>query len=160
MFTRQIVHTKRNHMEKGSNGMTYDRLRRELSYVQGLVEGSQSDKVEHKILQRLIDVVDELIETTQRLDGRQHELEEYVEAVDEDLNDLELLIYDDEVEDYDDGFLEIICPECGEEVLLDVDDLEDDTIEQLCPKCHTLLVVEDVPDGEFEEKELEEVGHS
>ena len=50
-------------------------------------------------MHRLLDIVDQLVESVEQLDRRQSELEEYVEAVDEDLNDLELLVYDEEDED-------------------------------------------------------------
>ncbi|MCH5584174.1 hypothetical protein MK805_04230 [Shimazuella sp. AN120528] len=127
----------------------YDRLRREISYVEGLLEGSTTgNNPDAKALIRLIGVVDELVEATQKLDTRQAELEEYAEAIDEDLNDLELLFYDDED---DDNYL-ITCPECGEDVAVDLDDLEDDEIDLLCPNCHTTLTIEDASDAEEIEK--------
>ncbi|SEN23001.1 CD1247 N-terminal domain-containing protein [Lihuaxuella thermophila] len=122
----------------------YERLRRELAYIQGLLEGTQKqDSIEQKALGRLVDIIDELIEATQQMDKRQLELEEYVEAIDDDLNDLELVAYEDEEE-----MLELICPECGEHVLVDSADVEDETMELLCPKCHTVLDIEDVSDQE------------
>ncbi|WP_051271108.1 CD1247 N-terminal domain-containing protein [Shimazuella kribbensis] len=125
----------------------YDRLRREISYVEGLLEGSTTgNSPDAKALLRLIGVVDELVEATQKLDIRQAELEEYAEAIDEDLNDLELLVYDDE-EDDEDSYL-ITCPECGEDVAVDLDDLEDEEIDLLCPNCHTTLTIEDASDAE------------
>lgn len=124
----------------------YDRLRRELSYVEGLLEGSTvSNGPDAKAIGRLISVVDELIEAGQKLDIRQTELEEYAEAIDEDLNDLELLFYDDE--DEESSYL-ITCPECGEDVAVELDDLEDDEIDLLCPNCHTTLTIEDATDVE------------
>jgi hypothetical protein len=121
----------------------YESLKRDLSYIQGLLEGDSSHQhhVEYKGLNRLLDVIDQLIENNEQLDRRLMELEEYVEAIDEDLNDLELLIYDEE--DLE-GMVEVTCPECGEDVLVDEEDLEDDTVELLCPKCHTVLELEDV----------------
>jgi endogenous inhibitor of DNA gyrase (YacG/DUF329 family) len=123
----------------------YERLRREISYVEGLLEGSTTgNNPDSKAILRLIGVVDELVEATQKLDIRQSELEEYAEAIDEDLNDLELLVYDDED---DDSYL-ITCPECGEDVAVDLDDLEDEEIDLLCPNCHTTLTIEDASDAE------------
>lgn len=132
--------------------MMYERLRRELSYIQGLMEGNgiNPNSTEQKVMQRLVDVVDELIETVQQMDLRQTELEEYVESIDEDLNEVELFVYDE-----DDDMLEITCPECGEEVFVDVEDLEDETVELLCPKCHTVLIEDDASD-QAELKHLEE----
>ena len=41
----------------------------------------------------------------------------------------------------DEEMVEVVCPECGEEVL-------DGSIDFLCPKCHILLEVEDVNEEE------------
>lgn len=125
----------------------YDRLRREISYVEGLLEGSTAgNSPDAKAFTRLIGVVDELIEATQKLDTRQAELEEYAEAIDEDLNDMELLLYDDE-----DSYL-ITCPECGEDVSVDLEDLENEGIDLLCPNCHATLTIEDESDANEIEK--------
>lgn len=130
----------------------YERLRREISYIQGIVAGTgHNSQPESKAIQRLLDVIDELLEANQQLEHRFIELEEYVEAIDEDLNDLELLVYDDEEDDE----LRIVCPECGEDVYVDEEDLEDPEIELLCPECHTVLIVEDAGDME-EIKERDE----
>ena len=101
--------------------------------------------MEYKGLNRLLDIIDQLIEANEQMARRLTELEEYVEAIDEDLNDVEFLTYG---EDDDEEMVEVVCPECGEEVLLDEEDLEDDSVELLCPKCHTLLEVEDVNEEE------------
>lgn len=125
----------------------YESLKRELSYIQGLLEGDSSRQhhVEYKGLNRLVDIIDQMIEANEQLARRLTELEEYVEAIDEDLNDVELLTYG---EDGDEEMVEVVCPDCGEEVLIDEDDLEDDSVELLCPKCHTLLELEDVNEEE------------
>lgn len=122
----------------------YDRLRREVSYIEGLLEGNNRDE---KALIRLVGVIDELVEATQKLDTRQAELEEYAEAIDEDLNDLELLFYDDK-----DGETLLTCPECGEDVAVDLDDLDNNEIELLCPNCRTTLTIEDASEEEEIEK--------
>lgn len=132
----------------------YDRLRRELSYIEGLLEGSSTlDTPDAKAIGRLISVVDELVEAGQKLDMRQTEVEEYVEAIDEDLNDLELLIYDDEDEDS----ILITCPECGEDVSVDIDDLEEDEVDLLCPNCHTTLTVTDATEIEPKTSGIDEL---
>jgi hypothetical protein len=130
----------------------YDRLRRELSYVNGLLEGSSNNSLDMKAFERLISVVDELVDAGQKLDIRQTELEEYTEAIDEDLNDLELLFYDEDEEDT----LIFNCPECKEDIKVDLGDLEDDEIDLLCPNCRTVLTVEDDPDPELLNGRIEE----
>lgn len=131
----------------------YVNLKRDLSYIEGLLEGDENhrDHVESKALHRLLDIVDQLVESVEQLDRRQSELEEYVEAVDEDLNDLELLVYDDEDDEEFDEPVYVVCPECGEEVVVEAEDLEDDSIELLCPKCNTVLELQDIHDEEAEE---------
>lgn len=138
----------------------YDRLRREVSYVQGLMEsGNQNNHPEGKAIQRLLDIVDELLEANEHLELRFLELEEYVESIDEDLNELELLVYEDEEDDDDDedeGELCIVCPECGQDVYVDYEDVENSEIELLCPECHTVLIVEDASDTEPETSGIDE----
>jgi hypothetical protein len=140
-------------------------LRKDIAFIQGMMEGSgQIDqRMEGKVLSRLLTLVDDLIEEVYQSNLRLSELEEYVEAVDEDLNELELLVYDDEEdEDENAGFFEMECPKCGEQVLID-DDIfdDDDTYEVLCPECHTVLLVnDDEPDRDTEETETVQTTHS
>lgn len=136
----------------------YERLKRDISFIQGMLEGdvNHHEHVEYKAVQRLLDVTDQLVEVSEQLDRRLSELEEYVEAVDEDLNDLELLVYDDEDLEEDTELVTVTCPDCGEEVLIDEEDFEDDTIELLCPKCNTVLEVKDINEDEVDEIILEE----
>ncbi|SDY00194.1 CD1247 N-terminal domain-containing protein [Thermoactinomyces sp. DSM 45892] len=138
----------------------YDRLRREVSYVQGLMEGAnqESSHPEGKAIQRLLDIVDELLEANEHLEHRFLELEEYVESIDDDLNDMELLVYDDEddVDENDEDELCIVCPECGEDVYVDYEDVADAEIELLCPECHTVLIVEDASDIEPDNSGVDE----
>lgn len=148
----------------------YDRLRRDLSYVQGLLEGVQNQansSPESKALHRLVDVVDELVEAVQQLDLLHAELQEYVEAIDEDLNDMELDVYENEADETDDemievvdedeaGMVNVVCPDCGEEVMVEMDDLEDEEIEVLCPKCHTALVIEDITEADLADMDYNE----
>lgn len=129
----------------------FERLKRDLSYIEGLMEGSNfsQNSSEQKVIERLVKVVQDLVETTQQMDLRQIELEEYVDIIDEDLNDLELLSYG-ELDD-DDDVIEMTCPHCGEEVFIESEDLEDESIEILCPECHHTLILEDATlDGDVE----------
>ncbi|SHE45877.1 hypothetical protein SAMN05444392_101551 [Seinonella peptonophila] len=117
-------------------------LQREVAYLQGMLAGCKNkESHEYLILKRLLDLQEELVKEQEHLQLRQTELEEYTEAIDEDLNELELEIYDDQYS--------ITCPNCGEEVLVDEDDLEDDDLALLCPNCHhELFPEEDKKDSE------------
>ena len=92
---------------------------------------------------RLIELLDEWMEETEQLSRRQEELEEYVEAIDEDLNDLEMTVYDEEdLEEENAGYLKVECPECREDVWVDEKVLDDDSVEEvICPDCRTVLLV-------------------
>lgn len=66
---------------------------------------------------------------------------------DEDEDDL-FDMYDDE----EDGLFEIMCPECGEDVVVDFDMLDDEN-NIVCPNCHQEIELEfDVEDDETEEE--------
>ena len=64
---------------------------------------------------------------------KRQELEEYVEVMDEDLADLEDDVYEDGLEEEID-FCEIECPECGEMVYVDMDMLDEEN-KIICPNC-------------------------
>lgn len=70
-----------------------------IAYVQGLADGLglEENSKEGQILLELVDVVAELTEV---LDEKFEDLEDYVDAVEEDLAELEDYVYDDE--GYDD----------------------------------------------------------
>jgi DNA-directed RNA polymerase subunit delta len=88
----------------------------------------------------------------------QDQLEEYIEAVDDDLTDLEESVYGDfeddeleydedlEVEDNDTAidYMEMKCPNCGEAVFVDEDVFHgDEVVEVLCPECQETVLVND-----------------
>jgi hypothetical protein len=123
---------------------SFERLRRELSYLKGMTEGEERDhRLSPRAFQRLIQLLDEWMEETEQLSRRQEELEEYVEAIDEDLNDLEMTVYDEgDLEEEDAGYLKVECPECREDVWVDEKVLDDDSVEEvICPDCRTVLLV-------------------
>lgn len=131
------------------------RVRRDLAYIQGLLEGNQTlkDKPEGIVFTRLVHLLDEMAEEHEQMQIRLSELEEYVEAVDEDLNELEVLMYEDEEEweDEDIGFWKVICPDCQESVLVDEEFFEKESdVDILCPHCDAVLTVND--EGDVREK--------
>lgn len=131
---------------------SFERLRRDLAYLKGVTEGG--DEREHRLspraFHRLIQLLDEWMEETEQLSRRQEELEEYVEAIDEDLNDLEMAVYDEEdLQEEDVGYLKVECPECREEVWVDENVLDDDSVEEVfCPDCRTVLLVNREEEGQ------------
>lgn len=123
-----------------------------VAYIKGLAEGMEldTDSKEGKILSAIIDVLGDMCDEIDALDEAQVELAEQLDAVDEDLSDVETIIYedddeydDDEYEDEyedDDEVYEVVCPECGDKIYLDEDMLLDGRID--CPNCGTDLEFE------------------
>lgn len=126
-----------------------------LAYLQGLAEGLNLDKntKEGKLFTAIIDLLDEMIEDMEDIEDQQEELSEYIEAIDQDLGDLESEVYgeddypdEDEDEEWDEecDYVEVECPECHETVRFDCSILaDDDVIEITCPNCDHVVYVND-----------------
>ncbi len=113
-----------------------------VAYLKGLAEGLGLDgsTKEGKILSVMIDVLDDIALELQDLQDAQEEMEEGLDAVSEDLSDVESLLFEsddedeDEEEDEDDeSVYETTCPNCEEEIYFDESILEDGYVE--CPNC-------------------------
>ena len=114
-----------------------------VAYLKGLAEGLGLDgsTKEGKILSVMIDVLDDIALELQDLQDAQEEMEEGLDAVSEDLSDVESLLFEsddeedeDEEEDEDDeSVYETTCPNCEEEIFFDESILEDGYVE--CPNC-------------------------
>ncbi|MDO9536288.1 MAG: AraC family transcriptional regulator [Bacillota bacterium] len=145
-----------------------------MGYLRGLSEGLgiNDDTKEGKIIRQLISFLDDIVESVQSMQEDYDELFSYVEAIDEDLTDLENGFFEDEDEDEDeddddeddeddeddddyDVSFTVECPECRQEVAIDEDILEDEeSLEVLCPNCGRVVFIND----EEWEEELEESG--
>lgn len=136
-----------------------------VAYLKGLVEGLELDesKSETKVIKAMMDVLDDLALTVTDLSDDVDIMAEQLDAVDEDLGDLEEYVYDDEDEcdccDYDDcdccddDLYEVECPACHESVYVDESILEDGSIE--CHNCGEKLEFEIEFDDEDEAKDKE-----
>lgn len=111
------------------------------AYLRGLAEGlnMDADKPETKLFNAVMDLLDDLALTVSDLEDGLEILSEQVDAVDEDLDELESIVYEDfdDYDDEDDDFFEVECPNCGEIICLDEGVLEDGSIN--CPNCEELL---------------------
>jgi len=117
-------------------------LKERVSYLKGLVEGMniQDSTNEGKLLKAIIDVMDDMALAIDDLTEAQEELSDLVDDIDQDLNEVEKLVYEDEECD---GFIDKVqCPNCKEiiEVYDDMIDEDDNTIE--CPECHEKIAFE------------------
>lgn len=134
-------------------------LKERIAYLQGLAEGlNLDDKTkEGKMFTAIIGILDEMAQAIEDLASDQDDLEQYIEAVDEDLGEIEDEVYgddedscdccedDEEDEDFEEGsFVEVECPKCHDIVRFEASILEDeDVIEVTCPNCDEVVFVND-----------------
>jgi formylmethanofuran dehydrogenase subunit E len=112
----------------------------------------------------MVSVLEDMANEIEKMHDRLDENDEYMEAIDEDLADVESMIYDDdeepelvEVDDvydetnpeaYDDdevGYFEVECPNCHEMIAVDSDVFQDEDMvtELVCPECEHVFVIND-----------------
>ena len=117
-----------------------------VAHLKGLVEGMDfAESKESKVLNEVLDILEDIALTVSDLDDEMGLVTEQLDAVDEDLADLEEVFYD-ECEDWcdcdddcccDDEMYEVECPECGETVYFDEEIILEGEAE--CPNCGTVL---------------------
>ena len=151
-------------------------LTEKLAYIKGLREGLglEGDTKEAKVLLAIVDLLDDLTETVSMNEADIDQIYDEIDAIDEDLTDVEdALLYDDE-DDWDDEcdcdecthhhhhdddddlydeenpMYEVICPGCGETVVMDEETLL--SPDCACPNCGTSFEI-DFDEDEDEEEE-------
>ncbi|MCQ2454722.1 MAG: zinc-ribbon domain-containing protein [Clostridia bacterium] len=127
-----------------------------IAYIDGLAEGLNLDETtkEGKILAAVIDLLKDITEEICDVEDALDDMGEQIDAVDEDLANLEDFVFEDECgcgcdcdcdDDCDCGcgccddedLYEVECPNCHDTIYLDEDMLEDEGID--CPNCGTAL---------------------
>ena len=129
-----------------------------VAYMKGLAEGLSLDTKtkEGKLLTVMMDILEDMALEIEDLFDEQAELEEGLDAISDDLSDVETYLYEmdgeydeDEDEEWDgEGEIyETTCPVCEEEILFDETILEDGYVE--CPNCGEKLEFDlsDLSDG-------------
>ena len=126
-------------------------LTEKIAYIKGLAEGLSLDesKPEVKVINAIIDLLDDITYDVQDMEELYDELSAQVEEIDEDLADVEREVFDDEDEDdyfdddfddYDDDddvFYEVTCEGCGKKINVSEDVLLEGEIK--CPNCGEVL---------------------
>ena len=130
-----------------------------VAYLKGLAEGLglDADTKEGKILTVMIDILDDMALELQDLWDEQAEMEDGLDAVSDDLSDVESLLYetadgeDEEEDDEEEPVYETTCPNCEEAIYFDEDILADGSVQ--CPNCGEKLEfdLESLADSEEEE---------
>jgi len=122
-----------------------------VAYLKGLAEGLALDesKPEAKLIGAIIDVLDDMALTVSDLEDGLDLFSEQLDAVDEDLDELEGFVYeeldddcccDDCCEDDEEEYYDVECPSCGEVICVDGEILDEGSIN--CPNCNELLEFE------------------
>lgn len=139
------------------------------AYLKGLLEGMDYDTEsrEGKLFAAIIDLLGDISESIIELDDENAMITEYLEELDEDLGNVEEIVFgaedecycsdccdDDEDDDYDiddvddddmdedepSGFRAVECKHCGEDVYID-NSFTDDKI--VCPHCFETIEITD-----------------
>ena len=144
-------------------------LTEKIAYIKGLTEGLSLDekKDEVKVLNAIIDLLDDMALTVADLEEVTDEMNEVIDVIDKDLNDVEQIVYDAEDDECccdDDCDCDCDCDDCGEvynitckackrHFLVDEEDLDEGEIN--CPYCgenNEFNVLGTINDEEEEEK--------
>lgn len=116
-----------------------------LAYLKGLVEGLALDetKKDTKVINNLIGLLEDVVVSLSALEGSVNEMQQQIDAVDEDLGEIEKDLYSDDCdcescgghEDHccDEIYYEVTCPTCGNVINLDDDMVALGEID--CPNC-------------------------
>lgn len=132
-----------------------------VSFLKGLAEGMQidKDKNSNKLLMEIISILDDMAKEMAEMTEAHDELNEYVESIDDDLADLEEVLFgededacgcgcedcnddcncddcddDEDDEDEDSEMISYSCPHCNHEILFDASTVDFDE-DYLCPAC-------------------------
>ena len=133
-------------------------LSNKISYIKGLAEGmklaGKSD--EGGVIEKMIDALSDMAAEIEGISLFCDDVDEELDVLNESVTDIGASIgdiyeqldggaeeqtgdndyLDGNDEDYDDdGLFEIMCPECGEDIIVDFDMLDDEN-NIVCPNCH------------------------
>ena len=125
-----------------------------VAYLKGLAEGLDLDTVkskEGKLISVMIGILEELAMSVEDLEDNALNLGEEIDALSDDLADVEKLVFDEDAgeDDYDDDWFEVECPSCGADILVDDEALADGEVE--CPACGARYAMELTDEDDAEE---------
>lgn len=125
-----------------------------VAYLKGLAEGLDLDtnkSKEGKLISVMIGILEEVALSIEDLEENATALGEELDAVSDDLSDVEEVVFGEDDEDDcccgDDDFFEVECPNCGAELDIDESILEAGTVE--CPSCGSKFAI-DLTDDDCE----------
>ncbi len=131
-----------------------------VAYLKGLAEGLDLDtekSKEGKLISVMIGILEEVGLSLEDMEENALNLGEEIDALSDDLADVESIVYDededDEDEDEEDGF-EVECPNCDEPLFIGDDELAEGVV--VCPNCNTrfsLDLSDDTVEADDEDEE-------
>lgn len=135
-----------------------------VAYLKGLAEGLELDtekSKEGKLISVMIGILEEIGISIDELEDDVADMGEELDAISEDLSDVEEIVYedddeDDDEDDYDEDedFFEVECPSCGADIVIDQDVLDAGTVE--CPGCGEKFALDLTDEEEGEEPRSKE----
>ncbi len=120
-------------------------LTEKMAYIGGLAEGLDIDETtkEGKLLMAIVEAIADIADEIEEIEEMQDEMALQLDEVDEDLDAIEGIIYDDEDEfDEEDDEFGIECPHCGDMIYLDMETLADCGDKITCPGCNEEIEIE------------------
>ena len=121
-------------------------LKEKVAYIKGMMEGMEFDTAtkEGKLLAAIIDVLDDIALEIADMKADQEELYDGLDAVSDDLEDVEDAVFGEDDEDEEDVYeyeepeededcYATTCPTCEETIYFDESVLEDGEV--ICPNC-------------------------
>jgi DNA-directed RNA polymerase subunit RPC12/RpoP len=117
-------------------------IKSRIAYLRGFMDGLgiNADNKESKVMLEVVNILDEMADKVEDIEDSQAQYEEYLDAINDDLNGIEEFYdeYDESDCDLDD-FIELECPECSETVYVEEDMIE--THECIkCPNCQSNIL--------------------
>ncbi len=116
-----------------------------VAYLKGLAEGLDLDtqkSKEGKLISVMIGILEEIGLSIEDLEENSLALGEEIDALSDDLSDVENVVFDDEEDedDEDEDFFEVECPNCEEPLVIDDEALAEGVV--TCPNCETKFALD------------------
>ena len=130
-----------------------------VAYLKGLAEGLDLDtqkSKEGKLISVMIGILEEVALSIEDLEENALALGEEIDALSDDLSDVESVIFDEDEDDMEDDeeeedFFEVECPTCEEPLVIDEEALAEGII--VCPNCDSKFSLDLTEDDEVEADE-------
>ena len=126
-----------------------------VAYLKGLAEGLDLDtqkSKEGKLISVMIGILEEVALSIEDLDENILALGEEIDALFDDLSDVEDVVFDEDEDDMEDDehedFFEVECPSCEEPLVIDEEALAEGIV--VCPNCDSKFSL-DLTDDDTEE---------